>query len=100
MNSVKDISFPKNEWEVIKARLNEGKTVYTIRVSDECRKYLQGDILTTEWGTKVKVLSIKKITGGISELKKEYQYFDQLTPEMVEEIKPFKEIEIVSLKIE
>jgi hypothetical protein len=29
------ISFPKNEWENIKSRLDSGKIVYTIRVDGE-----------------------------------------------------------------
>lgn len=97
MNFLPQITFPEIEWDDIKNRLNEGKIVYTIRVGNEYNKYYEGYTLMTEWGSKVKILSVKKITGGIQELEKEYPYFNQLTSEMICEIKPFKDIEIISL---
>lgn len=99
MNSLPQITFPKDEWNDIKTRFEEDKTVYTIRVSVEYGKYKEGDVLMTEWGSKVKISSVKRVNGGIKELEKEYPYFDQLTPEMIREIEPFKDMEIVSLKM-
>jgi hypothetical protein len=99
MISLPQITFPKIEWDDIKTRLSEDKIVYTIRVSGEYDKYYEGDILMTEWGTKVKILSVKKITGGIKELKNEYQHFDQLTDEMIKELEPFQAMEIISMKM-
>jgi len=99
MSSLSYITFPKNEWDDIKARFGEDKVVYTIRVSDECDKYHEGDILMTEWGSRVKIVSIKKLNGGITELKKEYPYYDQLTDQMVKELTPFDDMEIISLKM-
>ncbi|MDD4804255.1 MAG: hypothetical protein PHN69_03700 [Candidatus Pacebacteria bacterium] len=92
------ITFPKNEWGDIQRRLNENKVVYTVRVDNEYGKYKIGDILETEFGNSVQILSVKKITAGLEELQKEYQYFDQLTEEMIKEILPFKNIEIISLR--
>lgn len=91
------ITFPKKEWIDIQNRLNENKIVYTIRVDNEYGKYHMNDILDTEWGSKIQILSVKKVTNGIQELQKEYQYFDQLTEGMIKEILPFKSIEIISL---
>lgn len=93
------ITFPKNEWDDIKNRLNQNKIVYTIRVSNEVGKFKVGDIVKTEWGMEVKILSVKKIKGGIEELKSAYKYFDQLTKEMLQELSEYNEMEIVTLKI-
>jgi hypothetical protein len=100
MNLLSQITFPKNEWIDIKTRLDENKIVYTIRVDKECNKYKEGDILMTEWKSKVRILSVKKLSGGIKELEKEYQFYNQLNNEMIIEISPFMEIEIISLKAE
>ena len=99
MNSLLQITFPKNEHGDVKARLNDNKIVYTIRVDSEYGKYKEGDVLTTEWGSTVKILSVKKINGGIEELRKEYRHFDQLTDGMINELRPFQDMEIISLKI-
>jgi len=92
------INFPKNEWEDIQKRLEENKPVYTVRVSEEYGKYQEGDLLETEWGTKVKVISVKKIDGGIEELEKEYRYFKQLSSEIIQELSPFEKMEIIRLE--
>jgi hypothetical protein len=90
------ITFPEVEWEAIKARLSENKIVFTVRVSNEYGKYHEGDILMTEWGEKIKILSVKNISGGIEELEREYLYFNELTPEMITELSLFNDMEIVS----
>lgn len=94
---MKVITFPKNEWQDIKERFKNGKEVYTLRVSDERGKYLIEDVLMTEWEQKVKVVSIKQISGGIEELKKEYEYFGELTEEMLNELREYNDIEIIEL---
>ncbi|MFA5128698.1 MAG: hypothetical protein WC445_01890 [Patescibacteria group bacterium] len=91
------ISFPKNEWDSIKSRLNNGKIVYTIRVSNEYEKFKEGDILKTEWGLEVRIMSVKKITGGINELKIKYKFFDELTEEIIQELSGYDKMEIISL---
>ena len=92
------ITFPKSEWPDIKTRLAKSKVVFTIRVSQEFDKYKEGEILVTEWGEKVQILSVKKLSGGIEELEKEYEYYSDISAEMISEIRPFKEIEIISIK--
>lgn len=97
------ITFPKNEWDNIKDRLENNKNVYTIRVSDETNKYHKNDVLLTELGDPalyVRVLSVKKIHGGIEELKKVYKYFDSLTSEMINELRDYQDMEIINLKKE
>ena len=91
------ITFPKKEWGDIKNRLNKNKIVCTIRVDNEYEKYKVGNILKTEWGDDIKILSVKKVSGGLEELRKEYIFFDQLTEEMIQELSPFKYMEIISL---
>ncbi|MDD4761837.1 MAG: hypothetical protein PHZ25_02350 [Candidatus Pacebacteria bacterium] len=91
------ITFSKNEWENIKSRLDNGKFVYTIRVDKELGKYNEGDVLRTEWGKEIKIISVKKINGGIDGLKSEYQFFNELTEKMMDELKDYDKMEIISL---
>lgn len=91
------ITFPKNEWASVKSRFDDGKIVYTIRVSNEYEKFNEGDVLKTEWGLEVRIISVKKITGGINELRVEYKFFDELTEEMIRELSDYDKMEIISL---
>lgn len=91
------ITFPRNEWDNIKSRLNNAKTVYTIRAGNEYEKYKIGDVKVTEWGSKIKIISIKKIKGGINELKKEYEFFSEIGKDSIQELMPYREMEIISL---
>jgi hypothetical protein len=97
-NKLSVITFPRREWSDVKARLDEGKIVYTIRVSDECEKYKKGNIFETEWHSKIKIISVKKIKNGIKELERQYPYFGELTKEMINELIDFDKMEIISLK--
>jgi hypothetical protein len=92
------ITFPKNEWVNIRIRLNENKPIWTIRVDKEYGKYKVGDILETEWDDKIEIISVKKIDSGIKELEKEYQFFNELTKEMIKELKPYTSMELISLQ--
>ena len=92
------ITFPKDEWEDIRRRLDNNQVVWTIRVDKEYEKFKVGDVLDTEWNEKIEILSVKKINNGIKELEKEYQFFDKLTGEMLEELKPYNAMEIISFK--
>lgn len=91
------ITFPKREWEDVKRRLEQRKIVSTIRVSDEYGKYHVGDVVNTEWGTRVKILTVKKIAGGIDELARRYEHFDELTEEMLGELRGYNEMEMITL---
>jgi len=95
---IKEITFPKKEWADIKLRLDSDKIVNTIRVSNEYGKFKSGDIAQTEWGTKTEILSVKKITGGIKELEKQYEYFKELTEDMIHELSNYDNMEIITLK--
>jgi len=91
------ITFPLKEWPSIQARFKEGKTVYTIRVSNELNKYKLGERYITDWNDIIEIISIKKLVGGIKSLKKEYPYFETLDNEMIDELAPYDEMEIISL---
>ena len=92
------ITFPKNEWTNIKARFNGGKIVWTVRVGNGYGKFREGDILKTEWGSQVKILSVKRIEGGIKELENQYEHFNELTEDMIKELSGYDEMEIITLK--
>ncbi|HBI17112.1 MAG: hypothetical protein UR60_C0018G0002 [Candidatus Moranbacteria bacterium GW2011_GWF2_34_56] len=92
------ITFPKNEWDDIKLRLKNKKTVCTLRVDDEYGKYKTGDVLKTEWDLNVKIISVNKVSGGIDGLKKDYEFFDKLTEEMIQDLTSYEKIEIITLE--
>lgn len=95
---MKIIKFPQKEKDDIVKRFLENKIVFTIRVSKECEKFKKGDVLNTEWGDTVKVIELNKISGGITELRKEYQYINELTADMIDELSSYSKMEIISLK--
>ena len=96
MERASPISFPKDEWDAIEARIAEGKVSFTIRVSNELGKYSEGSVYITEWGRRVKILSVKRISDGIKELENAYEHFSELTPAMVKALSPFQNMEIIT----
>ena len=95
---MKHITFPKSEHDGIMSRLAEGKPVYTVRVSSECGKYAERDVLRTEWSSLVRVVSVKKITGGIRALEEEYIHFPELAQDMLSELTAHEDMEIILLE--
>ena len=53
------ITFPEEEWEGIKTRINSGKACSTIRCCDEYGKYQLNQTLKTPWGDLVKIVKIE-----------------------------------------
>ena len=94
---MKLITFPKKEWNDVKSRLDNDKIVNTIRVGNEYGKFNVGDIAKTEWGLEIKIISVKKISGGVDGLKNEYKYFSELTKDMIKEISDYDDMEIITL---
>lgn len=92
------ITFPKQEWNDIKKRLKSDKCVYTIRVSSELGRYKKDMILVTPWGENIKIMSVKTIKNGISQLKIEYEFFDELTKDMLSDLSKYEDMEIIVLK--
>lgn len=92
------ITFPAGERDDVRERLDSGKTVWTVRVGDECGKFEAGDVVTTEWGTDVNIISVENIRGGIEELKRVYEHFNELTEDMVRELSGYDEMEIITLE--
>ncbi len=96
-DDIKLISFPRGEWDDIRARLDRGKTVWTIRVGDEYGKFRTGDVVRTEWGSDARITSVKNIKGGLVALKDAYTFFDELTERMRDDLRGYDEMEIVTL---
>jgi len=94
-NNIETITFPKDEWNSVKRRLNEGKKVHSIRVDKEYGKYKLGQIYKTEWGQLVKVIGIKRLKSI-----NEYLYFNELTPEQSEYLKNKNKLEHITIKKE
>jgi hypothetical protein len=94
------ITFPRNEWNAIKERFDNRKSVSTIRVDNEYGKFKTNDVLETEWGVSVIVSSVTQIKGGIKELENRYEYFAELTEEMKQELSNYDKMEIIVLRTE
>ena len=92
------IYFPERELADIKDRLDSDKDLYSIRVSEEYSKYREGDILMTEWGERLSVVSVRKISGGIESLKREYPFFNELDDNMLAELSPYSDMDIVLMR--
>jgi len=86
------ITFPKTEHAAIKQRFQTRNPVYTVRVDKEYDQYKAGEILETEWGSLVKVVSVEKI----KDIKK-YKYFNELTFKQVKFLKKYNKLDIVEL---
>ena len=97
---MKTIHFPKSEIEELKKRLNQNKTIFTIRVSKEYGKYKKDEILKTDWKDKLKVLDLIKVK-GIDDLEKKYLHFKEAKksyPKEFDNIKKYQNIDILELK--
>ena len=55
----KTISFPEEEWEDIKTRINSGKTCSTVRCCDELGKYKLSQTYITPWNDLIKITKIE-----------------------------------------
>ncbi|MDD4931244.1 MAG: hypothetical protein PHG66_03830 [Candidatus Colwellbacteria bacterium] len=91
------INFPVEEESDIRLRISKGKKVFSVRVSREYGRYKKGDELRTEWGDKLLVSDVIKISGGVEELREKYVFFRELNERMLSEIKPYKEMDILTL---
>lgn len=89
----KHITFPKDEHKTILKGLETKNYFYTIRVDKEYNKYHIGDILNSDIGVKLKVLDVKNIKDI-----KEYQFYEYLTPSMIEYLTQFKKLNVIKLE--
>jgi len=87
------ITFPKEEWKDIRRRLDSGKNVFSIRVSDEYDKYRQGEVYTTEWRAQIKIISIKKIKNI-----KEYEHQDELDINTIKQLKKYNKLDVLEFR--
>lgn len=94
---MKQILFPEDEIKNIKQDIANNGGVWTIRVSKEYRKYSEGEILGSIFGNLV-VKKIIRIGKGIDELKEKYLYFNELTDEMLKNIKFYKKMDVIQLR--
>ena len=77
----KSIDFPKEEYPSLEKRFNENKIVITHRVDKEYNKYFKGDILSTPFEFKVKVISVDKLKNV-----KDSPFINDLTKEEIKQI--------------
>jgi len=90
---MKNITFPVHEYQAIKGRLNQGKTFYTTRVSDELNKYKVGQRYKAPWGDVLEVVSVERVT----DLKK-HKFFKELSDAEIKTLSMYKKMDHVELK--
>jgi hypothetical protein len=73
-NNYMEISFPKNEYEVIKKFLDEHGYCYTTRVYKETNKYKDGELYKAPWGDVLKINEITKYRK-----LSEHPFYDKIT---------------------
>lgn len=86
------MSFPEEEHQKLKERLDLGKNVFTTRVSDEQGKYSKGDIVSTPWGQKLEVKSVRTLDGV-----RQHPFFSELTPEQKKTLSAYDKLDVVEL---
>ena len=59
-SSIQNISFPKNEWNDIRRRLDLGLDISTVRICNEYNKYKKGITYKTDFGYNIEVIDIQK----------------------------------------
>jgi len=90
---MKEITFPQHEYPSIKGRLNQGKTFYTTRVSDELNKYKVGQRYKAPWGDILEVVSVNRITD-----LKDHKFFKELSDVEIKTLSRYKRMDHVELK--
>jgi hypothetical protein len=92
-HSVQGITFPVDEHGQIRDRLEAGKMVSTIRVSNELGNYRKGQEVLTEWGDTLKVLSIQRLSSIA-----QYPYVKELPRETIIFLERFKKLDWIVLE--
>jgi len=77
------IEFPENEYEDYRKKLNENKTIYTTRVSNEVGKYKKDKIYNSYFG-KLKVIYCKHF-----ENINEHPFYNELKEKSIKEINSY-----------
>lgn len=85
-------SITDEEYDNIKQLLSSGH-IYTIRVGKEADKYRINDILDSDVGIKLKIISVKRIKNI-----KEYRFYDNLSSELIDYLNRFDKIDILKLE--
>ena len=80
------MTFPKNEYSSIIARLNHGRICYTTRVFKELDKYKSGVKYNTPWNQTIIVLQIQRFN-----IIADHPFYKELTPAQREEIYQYSE---------
>lgn len=81
-----------DEYENIKQLLSNGH-IYTIRVGKEADKYRINDVLDSDIGIKLKIISVKRLKNI-----KEYRFYDNLSTELIDYLNRFDKIDILKLE--
>lgn len=77
------IVFPDNEYNSYLERINNGKVIYTTRISKEVNKYKVNNIYDSVFGL-LKVISVKHYSNI-----DEHPFLEELTKEQIEEINKY-----------
>lgn len=89
------IEFPLDEHEAYKKRLDQNKTIYTTRISDEVGKYALNEVYSSPFG-ELKVISIEHFDTIF-----EHPFYRELTSEQIGEIEKFTDdrgIDLIELR--
>jgi hypothetical protein len=86
------ILFPANEIEDLNIRLTSKKPIYTIRVSKEYGKYKLGKIYRTNLKYSVKVVESKTLKDI-----EDYEFYDELSIEVLEELGRYNKFNVLKL---
>jgi len=94
---MKQITFPEGERESIKRDIERSGRVWSVRVSRECGRYSQGEILNSVFG-KFVVEKLFRLNGGVEELRRDYIHFSELTEEMLAELRQSSKMDVICLR--
>lgn len=87
------ITFPKNEWQDIRKRLDGGRFVFSVRVSADYDRFKIGKVYFTEWEDKIKIIDSQKINSI-----EDYEYVNELSKEQKEYLEQFNNLNIIKFK--
>ena len=69
------ITFPEDEHAALRSRLEDGKPIYTTRISAEKNRYKPGTVVQAPWGQALRVTDVRHVQSV-----GEHPFVDELTP--------------------
>ena len=89
----KYISFPKDQLEQLKQRLDNFQRIYTTRVDEDYDKYAKGDILTSNLLKQPLYVSKVQNVNGLDQ----HRFKEHLTPEQKELLTRYKKMQLLQI---